>query len=279
MLYAIVGDTSKLGNNGLLAAPKGALLAVPDQLAIEVVLTFVFVLAILGVTSKESNGCVAGLVIGGALVLVHLLGIPFTGTSVNPARTFGPAIFAGTLSTYWVSCLGPLAGGVLAALVWKFLGEEELIQKSFFNNAKSAVQILHEPRFSFSESSGRTNQQLCLRKGKQILRMCFRTDPLFHRTFRKNQGHPIVNETKSLSPRLPRQDDKAGNPFLHPVQTAEPGKTGAGFQTEFGPGFFFFRRGLRDAPIQSSRKQGSHTGGKPRIPGTWGGQPLFHTGR
>ena len=54
---------------------------------------------------------------------MHLLGIPFTGTSVNPARTFGPAIFAGTLSTYWVFLIGPLAGGVLAALVWKFLAK------------------------------------------------------------------------------------------------------------------------------------------------------------
>ena len=94
------------------------------SVAIEIALTFVFVLAILGVTSKESNGSVAGLVIGGALVLVHLLGIPFTGTSVNPARTFGPAIFAGTLSTYWVFLIGPLAGGVLAALVWKFLAKK-----------------------------------------------------------------------------------------------------------------------------------------------------------
>ena len=88
-------------------------------------LTFVFVLAILGVTSKESNGAVAGLVIGGALVLVHLLGIPFTGTSVNPARTFGPAIFAGTLSSYWVFLLAPLAGGALAAVVYKFLAKED----------------------------------------------------------------------------------------------------------------------------------------------------------
>ena len=92
--------------------------------AIEVVLTFIFVLAILGVTSKESNSSVAGLVIGGALVLVHLIGIPFTGTSVNPARTFGPALFAGTLSTYWVFLLAPMVGGALAAVVYRFLSKE-----------------------------------------------------------------------------------------------------------------------------------------------------------
>jgi aquaporin Z len=68
---------------------------------------------------------VAGLVIGGALVLVHLLGISFTGTSVNPARTFGPALFAGTLSTYWVFLLAPLVGGILAALVYEYLTEEK----------------------------------------------------------------------------------------------------------------------------------------------------------
>ena len=61
---------------------------------------------------------------GGALVLVHLIGIPFTGTSVNPARTFGPALFAGTLSTYWVFLLAPMVGGALAAVVYRFLSKE-----------------------------------------------------------------------------------------------------------------------------------------------------------
>ena len=128
VLYAIVGDASKLGANGLYktADAAGALVEnVGISFVIEVILTFVFVLAILGVTSKESNGSVAGLVIGGALVLVHLLGIPFTGTSVNPARTFGPALFAGTLGSYWVFRLAPLAGGVLAALVYNFLAKKD----------------------------------------------------------------------------------------------------------------------------------------------------------
>lgn len=125
LLYAIVKAPDKLGANGLFVGTDGGPASIPISLAIEAALTFIFVLAILGVTSKESNGAVAGLVIGGALVLVHLLGIPFTGTSVNPARTFGPAIFAGTLSSYWVFLLAPLAGGALAAVVYKFLAKED----------------------------------------------------------------------------------------------------------------------------------------------------------
>ena len=119
VLYGIVGDTGKLGTNALYNGDAVI------SLVIEVILTFVFVLAILGVTSKENNGAVAGLVIGGALVLVHLLGINFTGTSVNPARSFGPALIAGNLADIWVFLLAPLAGGVLAALVWRFLAKEE----------------------------------------------------------------------------------------------------------------------------------------------------------
>ena len=127
-----------------LGAIAGALLlnlivANPDQLGcnaiwnnstwlsflIEVILTFVFVFAILGVTSKESNGNIAVLVIGGALVLVHLLGINFTGTYVNPARSFGPALIAGKFDGIWVFLLAPLVGGALAAVVHGFLSKEK----------------------------------------------------------------------------------------------------------------------------------------------------------
>ena len=124
ILYVIVGSPDKLGCNA----------AWDDRpwmsFAIEIALTFVFVIAILGVTSKESNGSIAGLVIGGALVLVHLLGINFTGTSVNPARTFGPALInalaGGDAMTYiWVFLLAPLFGGALAAVVYRFLDSGE----------------------------------------------------------------------------------------------------------------------------------------------------------
>lgn len=117
VLMAFVGVESGLGANALY---KGDILL---SLLIEIILTFVFVISILGVTSKESNNAVAGIVIGLSLTLVHILGISFTGTSVNPARSFGPALFVGgtALSSVWVFIVAPLIGGVLAALTYKFL--------------------------------------------------------------------------------------------------------------------------------------------------------------
>ena len=108
-----VDKTGGLGSNALF---QGDFLA---SIIIEVLLTFIFVIAILGVTSKTENGSVAGLVIGGALTLVHLIGIGLTGTSVNPARSFGPALLAGgeALSNVWVFIVAPLVGGILAAVV------------------------------------------------------------------------------------------------------------------------------------------------------------------
>ena len=120
-LMAFVGKESGLGTNGLF---EGKVLA---SLVIEVILTFVFVLAILGVTSKVENGAVAGIVIGLSLTMVHILGIAFTGTSVNPARSFGPALFVGgdALKNVWVFIVAPLVGGVLAALCYKFLAPKK----------------------------------------------------------------------------------------------------------------------------------------------------------
>ena len=121
-LMAFVGKDSGLGANALYQGNIGL------SLLIEVILSFVFVIAILGVTSKKENGAVAGIVIGLSLTLVHILGISFTGTSVNPARSFGPALFVGgeALANVWVFLVAPLVGGVLAALVYKFLaGEKE----------------------------------------------------------------------------------------------------------------------------------------------------------
>ncbi|HTV10486.1 MAG TPA: MIP family channel protein [Acidimicrobiales bacterium] len=97
---------------------------------VEIVLTFVFVLVILSVTRRPANATVAGLVIGLCLSLVHIIGIPLDGTSVNPARSLGPALFVGgdALSQLWVFILAPLVGGSLAALAYLALypkGEEE----------------------------------------------------------------------------------------------------------------------------------------------------------
>ena len=91
---------------------------------VECIATFLFVLVVLGVTDeKTGNANLAGLVIGLTLILVHLVCINLTGTSVNPARSFGPALFAGgaALKDVWVFICAPLVGGALSACVWKAL--------------------------------------------------------------------------------------------------------------------------------------------------------------
>lgn len=102
---------------------------VVNGLLAEVLLTFIFVLVVLGATSK-TNGATnnfAGLAIGLALILIHLVGIHYTGTSVNPARSIGPALFEGgkALSQLWVFIVGPFVGGALAAGCWKIIAPDE----------------------------------------------------------------------------------------------------------------------------------------------------------
>ena len=93
----------------------------------EAVFTFLFLFVILTVTSKYGNSTMAGLAIGVTLMLIHLVIIPVTGTSVNPARSFGPAIFAGgkALSQLWLFFVAPVLGAIVAALLWKFGFETE----------------------------------------------------------------------------------------------------------------------------------------------------------
>ena len=88
----------------------------------ELVFTFLFLMVIFGTTSQNANPNMAGLAIGFTLVLIHLVLIPITGTSVNPARSLGPAVFAGgkALSQLWLFWMAPILGGILAALTWKF---------------------------------------------------------------------------------------------------------------------------------------------------------------
>ncbi len=98
---------------------------VTNGLIVEIVLTMLFVLVVLGATAK-TNGATnnfAGLAIGLSLILIHLVGIHFTGTSVNPARSIGPALFEGgdALNQLWVFIVGPFVGGALAALIWKII--------------------------------------------------------------------------------------------------------------------------------------------------------------
>ena len=89
---------------------------------VETLLTYLFVGVVLFATSKKENGAVAGIVIGLTLTLVHLLGLGFTGTSVNPARSFGPALLQGgaALGDLWIFILAPSVGAVLAALTYKY---------------------------------------------------------------------------------------------------------------------------------------------------------------
>ena len=120
----IMDMTGGYGSNGLAGVNDNAWIGVLGEL----LLTFVFVISVLGVTSeKAKHGHVAGLVIALSLVAVHILGIGLTGTSVNPARSLGPAIVAGfggngaPIGAVWVFIVGPLIGGLLAAMVYKAL--------------------------------------------------------------------------------------------------------------------------------------------------------------
>jgi aquaporin Z len=111
-----------LGQNGYdSASPSGFSMA--SAFVAEVILTFIFLLVIHGSTSEKAPKGFAGISIGLSLVLIHLVGIPVTGTSVNPARSLGPAIIVGgtALNQLWLFWVAPIIGGLLAAAVWKIL--------------------------------------------------------------------------------------------------------------------------------------------------------------
>lgn len=119
-----------LGTNGFGSASYVGL-GIAGAVVVEIVLTCVFLLAILGVTSSEKTANVAGLVIGLTLAFVHIIGIPLTGTSVNPARSLGPALLAGgqALSQVWVFIVAPLIGAAIAAFIWMLLTSDESASK------------------------------------------------------------------------------------------------------------------------------------------------------
>ena len=121
-LAAIYCCTSGRGGNGIGAGCHGS---GTTALVVEALLTALFVLVVLGSTdSKVGAGNFAGLAIGLSLILIHLVGIHFTGTSVNPARSIGPALFAGgeALANVWVFIVGPFIGSVIAVILWKLAG-------------------------------------------------------------------------------------------------------------------------------------------------------------
>ena len=117
---AIVG----LGANAIVTTKDAG--GVWASLLIEVILTFVFVYTILGVTGDKNKSHIAGIIIGLTLTFVHILGIGYTGTSVNPARSLAPALLLGgkALEQVWVFILAPLVGAALAATTYKVLNEK-----------------------------------------------------------------------------------------------------------------------------------------------------------
>ena len=120
--YAATG----LGQNGFGSASSLGI-DVVGAIIVEIILTFVFVFTVLGVTKKAENATVAGIVIGLTLAFVHIMGIPLTGTSVNPARSLAPALFLGgqALNQVWVFLLAPVVGAVIAGLLYKGLTSED----------------------------------------------------------------------------------------------------------------------------------------------------------
>ena len=120
----VTDKTGGLGTNGLANINN----SIGAGLIIEIILTFLFVILILGVTSKnQSHGSFGGLIIGLTLVGIHIIGIGLTGTSVNPARSLGPAIVCAMqgntapISVVWVFIVAPMIGAALAAFCYKFL--------------------------------------------------------------------------------------------------------------------------------------------------------------
>lgn len=151
ILAWMFGTASGLGANGFDTASEIQAIAqvsvtMPIALVVEAILTFVFVLVVLSTTKKEN--CTSGLAIGLTLALVHIFGIPLTGTSVNPARSIGPAIFVGetALSQVWVFIVGPLIGAIVAALFYRFVLNTE-------DKPVEAIESADEPASSKKESS------------------------------------------------------------------------------------------------------------------------------
>lgn len=130
ILYFILKTTEigidSLGANGF-AELSATNITLVGALVVEIILTFIFIYTILGVTKDSKKSNIAGIIIGLTLTFVHLFGITLTGTSVNPARSLAPAILQGgtALSQVWVFILAPLVGAALAQLVFKYLNERK----------------------------------------------------------------------------------------------------------------------------------------------------------
>jgi len=133
VLYVIASGTvgfdaaaSGFASNGFGEHSPGgySLLA---ALVCEVVMTFMFLIIILGATSKKAPAGFAPIAIGLGLTLIHLISIPITNTSVNPARSTGVALYQGgwAIQQLWLFWVAPIGGAILAGIVWRWLGKEE----------------------------------------------------------------------------------------------------------------------------------------------------------
>lgn len=127
ILYLLTSniDANYATTTGANACAEGV--SVLGGLLAEIVFTFIFVLVVLGTTdAKKGAGNFAGLAIGLSLILVHIVCIPITGTSVNPARSIAPALYEGgaALAQLWIFIVGPFLGAALSALVWKVIEEK-----------------------------------------------------------------------------------------------------------------------------------------------------------
>lgn len=128
VLYVITSMDQAQAGGTLTGANSCGAHGVVTGLVVEIVLTALFVLFVLGTTHpKRGAGNFAGLAIGLSLVLIHLVGIHYTGTSVNPARSIGPALFEGgqALTDLWVFIVGPFVGALVAACLWKAIELED----------------------------------------------------------------------------------------------------------------------------------------------------------
>ncbi len=172
ILYSIFGlgqvydRTGGYGSNGLAGVHGN----IASGLIVECLLTFIFVLTILGVTSKKfKHGSFGGLIIGLSLTFVHIFGIGLTGTSVNPARSIGPAVIAaidgkdGPIGDLWVFIVAPLVGAALAAVVYTLLEpkDEELAaaEESAADEKPAASSSAHKPNNSNRKNRSKKNRR------------------------------------------------------------------------------------------------------------------------
>lgn len=175
ILAWIMGSSATLGANSyyLDTAPTlsalGSITTLPVALVVEMILTFIFVLVVLSTTKKEN--CNSGIVIGLTLTLVHIFGIPFTGTSVNPARSIGPAIFTGgvALEQLWVFIVAPIAGGILAALFYRFVIAEpaaKLVVEDSEDSEEPEETEVEEPVAKVEEKPKKSTAKKTTKKDK-----------------------------------------------------------------------------------------------------------------